>query len=117
MKLHHTKYKANYKRYILDRIYIEGKELASDQEKIDYLFNRFYSEYDWNIARYGKYKAMKEWLQGLALDIPYWNNELVPLAIELGSIDDNPSDELQSKVVNNYWDFMANIILGFEPTN
>jgi len=117
MKLHHTKYKANYKRYILNRIYIEGKELASDQEKIDYLFNRFYSEYDWNIARYGKYKAMKEWLQGLALDIPYWNNELVPLAIELGSIDDNPSDELQSKVVNNYWDFMANIILGFEPTN
>ena len=117
MKLHHTKYKANYKRYILDRIYIEGKELASDQEKIDYLFNRFYSEYGWNIERYGKYKAMTEWLQGLALDIPYWNNEIVPLAIELGSIDENPSDELKSKVVNNYWEFMANIILGFEPTS
>ena len=87
------------------------------QEKIDYLFNRFHSEYDWQIERYGKYKAMTDWLQGLALDIPYWNNELVPLAIEMGSIDNNPSDELQSKVINNYWEFMANIILGFEPTS
>jgi len=116
MKLHHTKYKANYKRYILDRIHIEGNESATDEEKVSYLFNRFYSEYDWAIERYGKYKAMTEWLQGLAIDIPYWNNELVPLAIELGSIDDNPSDELQSRVINNYWEFMANIILGFEPT-
>ena len=117
MKLHHTKYKANYKRYILDTIEIEGNELATDEEKVEYLFNRFYSEYDWHIEHYGKQKAMTEWLQGLALDIPYWNNELVPLAIELGSIDNNPSDELQSRVINNYWEFMANIILGFEPTS
>ena len=117
MKLHHTKYKANYKKYILDRIHIEGNELATDEEKVNYLFNRFHSEYDFAIKRYGKQKAMTEWLQGLAIDIPYWNNEIVPLAIELGSIDDNPSDELQSRVINNYWEFMANIILGFEPTN
>ena len=53
MKLHHTKYKANYKRYILDTIEIEGNELASDEEKINYLFKRFYSEYDHQINRYG----------------------------------------------------------------
>ena len=33
MKLHHTKYKANYKRYILDTIYIDSNELATDEEK------------------------------------------------------------------------------------
>ena len=41
----------------------------------------------------------------------------MPLAIEMGSIDNNPSDELQSRVINNYWEFMGNIILGFEPTS
>lgn len=117
MKLHHTKYKANYKRYILDRIYIDSNELATDEEKVNYLFNRFHSEYDWAIERYGKYKAMSEWLSGLALDLPYIYNDIMEMSIELGSIDDNPSDELQSRVINNYWEFMANIILGFEPTS
>jgi hypothetical protein len=116
MKLHHTKYKANYKRYILDTIEIEGNELASDEEKIEYLFNRFHSEYDHQIKRYGKYKAMSEWLSGLALSTPYYYDDIIQLAVDMGSIEENPSDELQSKVINNYWEFMANIIMGFEPT-
>tara|TARA_R100000995_G_C3413944_1_gene90711 strand:+ start:249 stop:602 length:354 start_codon:yes stop_codon:yes gene_type:complete len=117
MKLHHTKYKANYKRYILDTIEIEGNELATDEEKVEYLFNRFYSEYDHQIKRYGKYKAMSEWLSGLALSTPYLNQDIIQLAIDMGSIVENPSDELQSKVINNYWEFMSNIILGFETRN
>ena len=67
------------------------------------------------IARLGKLKAMSEWLQGLALDIEYYYDDIVKLAINMGSIDPNPSQKLIEKVENNYWDFMANIILGFEP--
>ena len=33
----------------------------------------------------------------------------------MGSIDENPSEKLQSKVIENYWSFMANVILWFEP--
>lgn len=121
MKLHHTKYKKNYKRFILDSIDevdYEGKTLTTDDEKIDYIFERFYSEYyKENIAlRYGKQKAMADWLAGLSLNLPYWYDEIIELAIEMGSIDENPSEKLQNKVISNYWDFMANIILGFEKS-
>ena len=116
-KLHHTEYKKNYKKYVLDCVQLdnEEKELKTDQEKINYIFDRFNSEYGWNIERFGKHQAMIEWLQGLALDIEYWNYNIVPLAIKMGSIDENPSEKLQARVINNYWSFMANIILGFEP--
>lgn len=118
MKLHYTKYKENYKRYILDTIDevdCDDCKLTTDEEKIKYIFDRFNSEYDWAIERYGKVRAMTEWLQGLALNIPYMYDEIIELAIAMGSIDDNPTEKLETKVINNYWSFMANIILGFEP--
>jgi len=116
-KLHHTAYKKNYKKYILECVELDNneKELKTDQEKVKYIFDRFYSEFDWNIKRVGKQKAMTEWLQGLALNIEYWNDGIVPLAIKMGSIDENPSEKLQARVIENYWSFMANVILSFEP--
>ena len=116
-KLHHTEYKKNYKKYILDCVQLdcEEKELKTDQEKINYIFNRFNSEYGWNIERVGKFKAMSEWLSGLALPIEYYYDDIIKLAIRMGSIDDNPSDKLRSKVEQGYFDFMANIILEFQP--
>ena len=115
-KLHHTEYKKNYKKYILDCVELdcEEKPIKTDEEKIKYIFDRFNSEFGWNIERIGKHKAMTEWLQGLALNIEYWNSEIVPLAIKMGSIEENPSEKLQARVVDNYWSFMANIILGFK---
>ena len=116
-KLHHTEYKMNYKNYILSTIEEdgEGKPLTTDQEKINYIFDRFNSEYGFMIERVGKQKAMAEWLSGLALDIEYYYDDIVKLAIEMGSIDPNPSDKLRNKVEQGYWDFMSNVILGFEP--
>ena len=67
------------------------------------------------IERVGKYKAMSEWLSGLALNIEYYDDAIVDLAIKMGSINPNPNDKLKSTVAANYFDFMANIILGFEP--
>ena len=116
-KLHHTAYKKNYKKYILDCVQLdcEDKELKTEQEKINYIFDRFNSEYNWKIERVGKFKAMSEWLSGLALPIEYYYDDIVKLAIRMGSIDDNPSDKLRSKVEQGYFDFMANIILEFQP--
>ena len=116
-KLHHTEYKKNYKNYILSTIQedAEGNPIKTDEEKVKYIFDRFYSEYGWNIERVGKQKAMAEWLSGLALDIEYYNLSIVELAVKMGSINENPSEKLQQKVINNYWSFMANVILWFEP--
>jgi len=119
MKLHHTKYKENYKKYILSTIEtgINDEPLKTDKEKIKYIFDRFNSEYGFMINRVGKYKAMSEWLSGLALDIEFYYSDIVDLAIKMGSINPNPNDKLRNKVEQGYFDFMANIILGFEPKN
>ena len=116
-KLHHTEYKKNYKKYILSTIETdnEDKPLKTDQDKIQYIFDRFNSEYGFMIERVGKQKAISEWLSGLALDIEFYNDAIVDLAIKMGSINPNPNDKLRNTVTANYWDFMANIILGFEP--
>ena len=115
-KLHHTEYKKNYKEYILGNIHedIEGNPITSEADKINYIFDRFNSEYGWRVNQVGKVAAMVDWLQGLALNIEFYNDEIINLAIRLGSIDENPSEKLQDRVIENYWDFMANIILGFE---
>jgi hypothetical protein len=116
-KLHHTEYKKNYKKYILDCVQLdcEEKELKTDQEKINYIFDRFNSEYGWKVERVGKFKAMSDWLSGLALPIEYYYDDIVELAVRMGSIDENPNYKIRSKVEQGYFDFMANIILGFEP--
>ncbi len=116
-KLHHTEYKKNYKNYILSTIEEdgEGKPLNTEQEKVKYLFNRFNSEYGFMIERVGKQKALAEWLSGLALNIEFYNNAIIKLAIKMGSIEEKPSEKLQARVINNYWSFMANVILSFEP--
>jgi hypothetical protein len=116
-KLHHAEYKKNYKNYILSTIEEdgEGKPLTSDKEKINYIFDRFNSEYGFMIERVGKQKAISEWLSGLALDLPFYYNEIVDLAVKMGSIDPNPNDKVRERVEQGYWDFMANIIMSFEP--
>ena len=116
-KLHHTEYKKNYKNYILSTIKedSEGKAITTEKEKINYIFDRFNSEYGFMIARVGKQKAIAEWLSGLALNIEYYNDAIVDLAVKMGSIEPNPNDKMKDKVAANYWDFMANVILWFEP--
>jgi len=116
MTLHYTKYKENYKKFILSTIDsdINGKPIKKDIDKINYIFKRFYSEYGFFIPKIGKQKALAEWLSGLALDLPYYYNDIVELAIKMGSINPNPSDSLRNKVEQGYWDFMANIILDME---
>ena len=117
-KLHHTEYKRNYKNFVLECIENEddliGKNL-SDDEKINYLFNRFYSEYGFFIERQGKHSAMTDWLSGLAIDIPYYHFDIIELAKKMGSIDENSNDAVEDKVIENYFSFMANVILSFEP--
>ena len=118
MKLHHLKYKKNYRAFILDIIDQDAKEdeikLIDDKAKIRFLFDRFYSEYEWRVKQAGKRQAMIDWLSGLALSLPCYNGQVIDLAIEMGSIDDNPSDQLIDRVLANYFPFMASIVLDME---
>jgi hypothetical protein len=116
MKLKPNEYKQNYIRYILECVEVDGDEkpITNDIDKVNYIVSRFYDEYGFMIERIGKQKAIAEWLSGLALDIVYYDDDIINLAVEMGSIDPNPSEKLQGKVVDGYWDFMANIIILME---
>ena len=108
MKLHHTKYKENYKAFILSTI----EEGQTDAEKLQHILDRFESEYGFNVARMGRQNAMAEWLSGLALDLPFYHDEIVDLAVDMGSVDcAKLTDRLRDRIADNYWQFMANIIL------
>ena len=116
MKQHHTKYKPRYETYILEHITedFDGNSLTTDAQRIAFLFKRFRNEYSWRIEQTGKRQAMIDWLQGLAIPFACYNGEIIDLAIQFGSIDPDPSPQLIDRVLENYWSFMANIILGME---
>lgn len=97
MKLHHTQYKKNYVKYILDQSELTPAELRE----------RFVSEYGHNIERMGEHKACAEWLQGIALDIPIYCHDVIKLAIEMGATDENPTKRTEQALIDNYWSFMA----------
>ena len=115
-KLHHTEYKKNYKNYILSTIEedTEGKPIKTDEEKIKYIFDRFYSEYGFMIERVGKQKAISEWLSGLAINIPYCNYDIIQLAKNMGSVNNDLTSIQEDRICENYWNFMAFMILKLE---
>lgn len=115
-KVHHTKYKPRYKQYILDQITDDGWDnpLTDRREKIAYIMDKFRKEHGWEVPRLGKHKAISEWLSGCALPIPTYNGEIIDLAVEMGSIEENPSDKVIDGVLRNYYNFMTLMILEME---
>ena len=114
MKLHHTKYKKNYAKFILDSIkpYEEDKPIKDDQ-KLDYLINVFKKESNFNNQRESFQNAFSYWLSGLpsVIDLPFYNGEIIELAVKLGSLDKNHTEQQAQRIYNNYWNFMAYMVL------
>lgn len=104
MKLHHTQYKKNIVNYILK----ENDTTMSE------LLERFEEEYGWLIERKGKFQAMTEWLSGLAISLPCYNDEIIDFAVAMGTTDENPTEKQKEKIIENYFPFMANVILSME---
>jgi len=104
------------KRYIIDGIAWDGYDGLPEPkdigEKIQFLKDCFNSEYGWAIPRMGEQKAIHEWLQGLpsAVHIAFYNSDILKLAILWGSLPENATEKQEDKILDNYWNFMANKI-------
>ena len=109
MKLHYTKYTANYKEFILGCL--DVKDTMKEGERINYIWDRFRQEYGHMINRVGEQKALSEWLSGLALPLPFYNYDIIELAKSMGSVDENLTEKQKDKILENYWDFMALMII------
>ena len=102
-------YSANYQRLILDSIEegLNGEALNSDADKCQYLADRIRGEYGWMIERVGLQSAIKEWLMGLAIDIPYTYFDIIQLAKLNGVIPHDATESQESKVCDGYWKIMS----------
>lgn len=126
-KLHYSKYRKNYEHFILESIDSEAcKEFGFDDStegRINYLRTRFNSEVGINVHRpwqsvhykrkYGEgqaaaqLEALTYWLGGLALDIPFRNEEILELAITCGSVPPVMTEKQELNVIAGYFRFMA----------
>lgn len=109
--LHWTKYRKNYRHFILSTIgeeELEERGLPNTEAgKIDYLISRIESETgekSFGVA------SIEKWLSGLALNIPFEYWEIIELAEACGSSRYEMTDRQQEKLVDNYFNFMANQI-------
>ena len=88
----------------------EGRPLSSAEARAKHIYNRFKSEYGWMIERVGVRPAMCEWLAGLALDIPFRNFDILALAERVNG--ERYEGSVAERIVENYFNFMAGIVLG-----
>jgi len=111
------------KQYIIDSIYVTSYEdnietdisdTKTDQEKLQYLFDRFISE-KWNCNNIKKYHhhniyaGFQDWIQGLpsSFNIAWTYADIIPLAIKTGSLPDNPTEQEEDKILNNYFNYIT----------
>ena len=103
------KYQENFKTYFLEVIKGEDlpEDIKTDKEKVNFIFERFNSEYNHanNIRRQPNFQMrFAEWLQGLAINLPYNYDDIIELAKKLLETDQLKNEDT---IINNYWSFMA----------
>ena len=103
------KYQENFKTYFLEVIKSQDlpEDIKTDKEKVNFIFKRFNSEYNHanNIRRQPNFQIrFAEWLQGLAINLPYNYNDIIELAKKLLETDQVNNED---RIINNYWSFMA----------
>ena len=117
-----TETRAMIQEYILSVIDSSGFEdcdyftkCETRQEKISFLKARFYSEYGYNVKRQGEQKALIGWLQGLALDIEFYNVKIIELMESWGLVkrlkNGYISEKQYDKTLDEYWNRLSMAIL------
>lgn len=106
-----SKYSKLAQNLIIDNIDSSGygKNLKTEIEKVKFLKETFLSEYGWAVSRMGMQNAVESWLRGLpsSLTLPFYNDEIIRLAKQWGSLPQNATEKQEDKILNNYWRLMA----------
>lgn len=97
------------KHVIYDQLILDAIDTESDTalDKARYSHERFTSEYGHEVARYGQDKAVINWLQGLAINIPYMNVEILELAVKTGRIPAKATEDQEDTELERYWPYMG----------
>lgn len=117
-----TETRATIQSYILPVVDSSGFEdcdyftkCETRQEKISFLKARFFSEYGLYVKQQGEQRAVIGWLQGLALDIEFYNVKIIELMDSWGLVKHNAkgdiSEKSYDKALDEYWNRLSMAIL------
>ena len=103
--------KQAYREYTINSImHYENEKLRNP---IKYFFKVFHKEADWEINKMGEMKALASYLSGLpsVIHLPIYYGEIIELAKKFGSIPQKSTEKEELKIINNYYNFFANILI------
>ena len=98
--------------YILDNISSEDKELKTDQEKLQYVYDTFLAE-KWTVEKRNYYNNMhngfNDWLTGLpsCFSIDFTTHRILKIAVLWGSISENANEREREKILNNWFNLIT----------
>jgi len=99
------------KRYILDCIASDDHDIfkLTEKNKLEFLFERFTSEKDYEIRINGPRIAFSDWCMGLpsCFNIEFENYKILKLAKKWGSLAQNATEKEEEKILSNYWNFIT----------
>ena len=100
--------KADIKKYLLNAINStndEYDETYTEKKTVEYCYNRFIKEYDYDIKQSGFFIALQNWLSGLAINIDYMNYDILAKAEEWGQLMYREKD--REKIIEQWFKFIA----------
>jgi hypothetical protein len=111
-----TETRATIQDYILSVVDSSGFEKCETrEEKISFLKSRFFSEYGHYVKQQGEQRAVIGWLQGLALDIEFYNVKIIELMDSWRLVKHNAkgdiSEKSYDKALDEYWNRLSMAIL------
>ena len=99
-------------KYVIDCINSEPYDIECNtiEEKLQFLWDTFTSEYSYLVERKGAYLALQEYIMGIPsiFNIDYSNYDILERAKEWKSIDNNASEKLEDKIIANWTNYIAN---------
>lgn len=89
----------------------EENKYNSMDKKFNYILKRFNSEYchENNLKRYNycRVTIMAEWLQGLAIHVDFYYNDIIPKFCEIIELDEKMVIENNDVISPNLYDFLC----------
>lgn len=79
----------------------------TEKEKAEFSYGCFMSEMKWRVDQAGMKAAVNDWLSGLALNIAFYNHEILENAEKWGGLPENASEFEQDIYLKNYFPFMG----------
>lgn len=109
-------YRTRIRQYLADATEVDGIPDATTPERLRHLVERYRAEVgQWMAPREGRANAAKHWLQGLAINVDFYDDDIPGAVMKIHGIRGAYlSDALSTRVVDMWWDHLAANVIRLE---